>query len=31
MPSKTDEELEVYRTKWGKENPEYLKFKRLDK
>lgn len=31
FPSKTEEELEVYRSKWGKENPEYLKFKRLEK
>jgi len=29
FPSKTEEELEVYRSKWGKENSDYLKFKRL--
>jgi len=29
FPSKTDNELEEYRTRWGKENPKYLKFERL--
>ena len=29
FPTKTDNELEEYRTKWGKENPKYLKFKNL--
>ena len=29
FPTKTDEELEEYRIKWGKENPKYLKFKNL--
>lgn len=29
FPNKTDNELEEYRTKWGKENPKYLKFERL--
>ena len=30
FPNKTEEELEAYRSKWSKENPEYLKFKRLE-
>ena len=29
FPTKTDDELEEYRVKWGKENPKYLKFKNL--
>ena len=29
FPTKTDGELEEYRTRWGKENPKYLKFKNL--
>lgn len=29
FPNKTDNELEEYRVKWGKENPKYLKFKNL--
>lgn len=29
FPSKTDNELEEYRTRWSKENPKYLKFKNL--
>ena len=29
FPTKTDNELEEYRTKWSKENPKYLKFKNL--
>jgi hypothetical protein len=29
FPTKTDNELEGYRTKWSKENPKYLKFKNL--
>ena len=29
FPTKTDNELEEYRVKWGKENPKYLKFKNL--
>jgi len=29
FPTKTDNELEEYRTKWSKENPKYLKFERL--
>lgn len=29
FPNKTDEELEVYRLKWGEENPKYLKFPNL--
>lgn len=29
FPNKTDEELEEYRSKWSKENPQYLKFKNL--
>ena len=29
FPTKTDEELEEYRSKWSKENPQYLKFKNL--
>lgn len=29
MPDKSDEELEQYRVKWGKENPKYLKFPNL--
>ena len=29
FPTKTDNELEEYRIKWGKENPKYLKFKNL--
>ena len=30
FPTKTDNELEEYRTRWGKENPKYLKFERLN-
>ena len=29
FPTKTDNELEEYRSKWSKENPKYLKFKNL--
>ena len=29
FPTKTDSELEEYRTRWSKENPKYLKFKNL--
>lgn len=29
FPTKTDNELEEYRTKWSRENPKYLKFKNL--
>ena len=29
FPNKTDNELEEYRTRWSKENPNYLKFNRL--
>ena len=29
FPTKTDNELEEYRVRWGKENPKYLKFERL--
>jgi hypothetical protein len=29
FPNKTDNELEEYRVKWGKDNPKYLKFKNL--
>ena len=29
FPTKTDEELEEYRTRWSRENPKYLKFKNL--
>ena len=29
FPTKTDSELEEYRTKWSRENPKYLKFKNL--
>jgi len=29
FPSKTDNELEEYRTRWSNENPKYLKFNRL--
>lgn len=29
FPNKTDNELEEYRVRWGKENPKYLKFNRL--
>lgn len=29
FPTKTDSELEEYRTRWSKENPKYLKFERL--
>jgi hypothetical protein len=29
FPSKTDNELEEYIDRWGKENPKYLKFNRL--
>ena len=29
FPTKTDNELEEYRVKWGNENPKYLKFKNL--
>lgn len=29
FPTKTDNELEEYRVKWGKENLKYLKFKNL--
>ena len=29
FPTKTDDELEEYIDKWGKENPKYLKFKNL--
>ena len=29
FPTKTDNELEEYRVKWGKENLNYLKFKNL--
>ena len=29
FPTKTDDELEEYRVRWGKENPKYLKFKNL--
>lgn len=29
FPTKTDNELEEYRTKWSKEIPKYLKFKNL--
>lgn len=29
FPTKTDNELEEYRVKWSKENPNYLKFKNL--
>jgi len=29
FPTKTDNELEEYRTRWSKENPKYLKFERL--
>ena len=28
FPNKTDAQLEEYRTRWGKENPMYNKFKR---
>ncbi len=30
FPNKTNSELEHYRTKWGKENPKYLKFPKLE-
>ena len=29
FPTKSDNELEEYRVKWGKENLKYLKFKNL--
>ena len=29
FPTKTDNELEEYRTRWSKENTKYLKFKNL--
>ena len=29
FPTKTNIELEEYRTRWSKENPKYLKFKNL--
>ena len=29
FPTKTDNELEEYRVRWGKEDPKYLKFKNL--
>ena len=29
FPTKTDNELEEYRTRWSNENPKYLKFKNL--
>jgi len=29
FPTKTDNELEEYRTRWSKDNPKYLKFKNL--
>ncbi len=29
FPTKTDNELEEYRTRWSKEDPKYLKFERL--
>lgn len=29
FPTKTDNELKEYITRWGKENPKYLKFERL--
>ena len=29
FPTKIDDELEEYRTRWSKENPKYLKFNRL--
>ena len=29
FPTKTDNELKEYRTRWSKENPKYLKFERL--
>lgn len=29
FPTKTDNKLEEYRTRWSKENPKYLKFERL--
>ncbi len=29
FPTKTDSELEEYRTRWSRENPKYLKFKNL--
>ncbi len=29
FPTKTDNELEEYRTRWSNENPKYLKFNRL--
>lgn len=29
FPTKTDNELEEYRVRWSKENPQYLKFKNL--
>ena len=29
FPTETDNELEEYRVKWGKENLKYLKFKNL--
>lgn len=29
FPTKTENELEEYRVRWGKENPKYLKFKNL--
>jgi len=29
FPSKTDNELEEYRTRWSKDTPKYLKFERL--
>lgn len=28
FPTKTDEELTVYRDRWSKEKPKYEKFKR---
>lgn len=29
FPTKTDSELEEYRVRWSKENPDYLKFKKF--
>jgi hypothetical protein len=29
FPTKTDNELEEYRTRWSKEDSKYLKFERL--
>jgi len=30
FPNKTDKELEYYMNKWGKENPKYLHFPKLE-